>query len=39
MKNLDEIILSLNSEELEQLKEKVEELENKLNEVSNRSEK
>lgn len=35
MKNLDEIILSLNSEELEQLKQKVEELENKLNEVSN----
>lgn len=36
MKNLDEIILSLNSEELEQIKQKVEELENKLNEVSNR---
>lgn len=37
MKNLDEIILSLNSEELEQLKEKVEELENKLKEVSKRN--
>lgn len=37
MKNLDEIIISLNSEELEQLKQKVEELENKLNEVSNRN--
>lgn len=36
MKNLDEIIISLNSEELEQLKQKVEELENKLDEVSNR---
>lgn len=39
MKNLDEIIISLNSEELEQLKQKVEELENQLKEVSNRSEK
>lgn len=37
MKNLDEIILSLNSEELEQLKEKVEELENQLKEVSKRN--
>jgi hypothetical protein len=36
MKNLDEIIISLNSEELEQLKQKVEELENQLKEVSNR---
>jgi hypothetical protein len=37
MKNLDEIIISLNSEELEQLKQKVEELENQLKEVSNRN--
>lgn len=36
MKNLDEIIISLNSEKLEQLKQKVEELENQLKEVSNR---
>lgn len=36
MKNLDEIIISLNSEELEQLKQKVEELENQLKKVSNR---
>lgn len=37
MKNLDEIILSLNAEELEQLKQKVEELENQLKEVSKRN--
>lgn len=37
MKNLDEIIISLNSEELEQLKQKVEELENQLKEVSKRN--
>ena len=37
MKNLDEIIISLNSEELEQLKQKVEELENYIKEVSKRN--
>ena len=36
MNNLEEIIISLNTEELEQLKQKVEELENQLKEVSNR---
>ena len=37
MKNLDEIIISLNSEELQQLKQKVEELENYIKEVSKRN--
>lgn len=37
MKNLEEMIISLNSEELEQLKQKVEELENYIKEVSKRN--
>ena len=35
MKNLDEIIISLNSEELEQLKQKVEELDGKGSQAFN----